>query len=79
VKFEIGQPSDFSLPDDPPGSPAAVARGCTCPQAENNFGRGRRKDGAFQQDFVADPHCVVHGFDALFGIDLDDPRDEHAC
>ena len=26
---------------DKPGSPRAVHRGCSCPEAENNFGRGR--------------------------------------
>jgi len=27
-----------------PGSPGAVECGCTCPQAENNFGRGRHRE-----------------------------------
>ena len=32
-----------------PGSPGAVERGCTCPQAENNFGRGRSKTASSNQ------------------------------
>jgi len=54
-----------------PGSPVAVERGCTCPEAENNFGRGRSKNGVIEPSFTADPHCPVHGFDALFGIKVE--------
>jgi hypothetical protein len=54
-----------------PGSPGAVERGCTCPQAENNFGRGRSKDGVIKPDFAADPQCPIHGFEVLFGIKVD--------
>lgn len=54
-----------------PGSPGAVKRGCTCPAAENNFGRGRSKNGVVEASFTADPHCPIHGFEALFGIEID--------
>jgi hypothetical protein len=52
-----------------PGSPEAVSRGCTCPEAENNFGRGRSKNGVIQPLFTADPNCTIHGFEILFGFD----------
>jgi hypothetical protein len=55
----------------PPGSSEAIRLGCNCPQAENNFGRGRTKNGVFEPDFVADPSCLVHGFEALFGVPFD--------
>jgi hypothetical protein len=42
------------------------------PQAENNFGRGRSKNGVFELDFAADPLCPVHGLQALFGIEVCD-------
>lgn len=51
-----------------PGSPSAVALGCTCPAAENNFGRGRSKNGVIEASFTADPYCVIHGFEALSEI-----------
>jgi hypothetical protein len=54
-----------------PGSPDAVERGCTCPEAENNFGRGRSKNGVIEPSFTADPRCPIHGFEALFGIKVD--------
>ena len=54
-----------------PGSPDAVERGCTCPQAENNFGRGRSKNGVIQESFTADPYCRIHGLEVLLGIELD--------
>ena len=50
---------------DQPGSQEAVQRGCTCPAAENNFGRGRSKNGVIQPAFAADPECPIHGIDAL--------------
>jgi hypothetical protein len=53
------------------GSSGAVERGCTCPTAENNFGRGRSKNGVIQESFTADPYCPIHGFEALFGIKVD--------
>jgi hypothetical protein len=66
-------PDDIiKLPNDAPGSPAAVQNGCTCPQAENNFGRGRSKNGVFEIDFAADPLCPTHGLQALFGIQVED-------
>ena len=54
-----------------PGSPEAVSRGCTCPAAENNFGRGRSKNGVIEASFAADPYCTIHGFEVLFGIKLE--------
>jgi len=48
-----------------PGSPGAVERGCTCPQAENNFGRGRSKNGVVEPNFAADPQCQINGLKAL--------------
>jgi len=56
-----------------PGSPDAVerGRGCTCPQAENNFGRGRSKNGVIEPLFTTDPYCPIHGLDALLGLKLD--------
>ena len=54
-----------------PGSPGAVERGCTCPQAENNFGRGRTKNGVIDKSFTADPRCPIHGLEVLLGIEVD--------
>ena len=54
-----------------PGSPGAVERGCTCPQAENNFGRGRSKNGVVEKSFAADPWCPIHGFKILFKMFVD--------
>ena len=53
---------------DKPGSPEAVQRGCICPAAENNFGRGRSKGGVPQPDFATDAECPIHGFDALLAM-----------
>jgi hypothetical protein len=53
-----------------PGSPGAVERDCTCPAAENNFGRGRSKNGVVEASFTADPHCPIHGLEALLGIEI---------
>jgi hypothetical protein len=52
------------------GSPGAVELGCTCPQAENNFGRGRSKNGVIEPNFAADPRCSIHGFEALLEIEV---------
>jgi hypothetical protein len=54
-----------------PGSPNAVVLGCTCPEAENNFGRGRSKNGVIEPSFTADPQCPIHGFDVILEIDPD--------
>lgn len=54
-----------------PGSPGAVDRGCTCPQAENNFGRGRSKNGLVEPSFAADPYCPIHGLEMLLGISVE--------
>ena len=32
---------------------------------ENNFGRGRSKNGVIEPLFTADPACPIHGFDVL--------------
>jgi hypothetical protein len=42
-----------------------------CPEAENNFGRGRSKNGVVEPSFAADPRCQIHGFEALLGIEVD--------
>jgi hypothetical protein len=55
-----------------PGSAEAVRLGCICPQAENNFGRGRTIDGTFKADFAADPSCLIHGFETLLGVPFDE-------
>jgi hypothetical protein len=67
VKIEVDE--NFVKYD--PGSPGAVERGCTCPQAENNFGRGRSKNGMVEPSFTAAPYCPIHGFEKLLGIKLD--------
>ena len=54
-----------------PGSPGAVERGCSCPQAENNFGRGRSKNGVVEPSFAADPRCPIHGLETLLSIELE--------
>jgi hypothetical protein len=53
-----------------PGSRGAVERGCTCPQAENNFGQGRSKNGVIEPHFASDPCCPIHGLEALLGIKI---------
>ena len=62
-----------------PGSPAAVERGCTCPQAENNFGRGRSKNGVIEPLFTADPYCPIHGLDALLKMLEENNEDGSEC
>ena len=54
-----------------PGSPGAVEHGCTFPEAENNFGRGRSKNGVIEEIFTADPDCPVHGIEVLLGIKVE--------
>ena len=51
-----------------PGSPSAVALGCTCPEALNNFGRGRSTNGVVEPSFAADPDCPIHAFDIALGF-----------
>ena len=51
-----------------PGSPSAVALGCTCPEALNNFGRGRSTNGVIEPSFAADPDCPVHAFEIILGF-----------
>jgi hypothetical protein len=67
AKFAL-QPSVYAerFLQDKPGSPAAVQRGCTCPAAENNFGRGRSKSGVVEPNFAADPDCPLHGIEVLW-------------
>jgi hypothetical protein len=61
---------------DKPGALRAVQRGCTCPEAENNFGRGRSKNGVVQPDFATDPKCPLHGIDVLLKmLEENDLRD----
>jgi hypothetical protein len=64
-----------SVPEDfvkyNPGSPEAVSRGCTCPQAENNFGRGRSRNGVIEPSFAADPYCRIHGIEIVLGLKPD--------
>ena len=44
-----------------PGSPAAVARGCTCPVYDNAHGAGRGKDEHGQTVYVMSLDCPLHG------------------
>jgi hypothetical protein len=62
-----------------PGSPGAVERGCRCPQAENNFGRGRSKNGVIEPLFTADPDCPIHGFDILLKMLEENNEDGSEC
>ena len=41
-----------------PGSTQAKAKGCVCPEKENNRGRGVDGKG---EHFYIDPQCPVHG------------------
>ncbi len=47
-------------PEHRPGSPHAVARGCTCPLQRNNFGRGAAEPDGGPLYFI-DLKCPVHG------------------
>jgi hypothetical protein len=51
-----------------PGSAGAVAHGCSCPAAENSFGRGRVKGGVVEASFAADPECPVHALDIILAV-----------
>ena len=44
-----------------PGSPSAVAQGCTCPVYDNAHGAGRGKDEHGQVVYVRDWDCPLHG------------------
>jgi len=44
-----------------PGSPEAVAEGCTCPVLDNRHGKGLRDD---REEFWVSYACPLHGFDA---------------
>jgi hypothetical protein len=67
--------AEFEVDEDflnyKPSSPGADERGCTCPEAENNFGCGRSKNGVIEKSFTADPECPIHGLEVLLGIKLD--------
>jgi hypothetical protein len=67
--MEIEVCEDFLNYD--PGSAGAVERGCTCPRAENNFGRGRSRNGVVEPNFATDPRCRIHGLEVLLGITLE--------
>lgn len=45
----------------PPGSDAALERGCTCPVYDNAHGAGRGKDEHGQTVYVMDWDCPLHG------------------
>jgi hypothetical protein len=57
-----------------PGSPEAIAAGCTCsPQLNDKRNDRRRLDG---QSFITDQRCPMHGLDALAAlIDRGGPDD----
>jgi hypothetical protein len=63
-KNSVGVYADRFLRDGP-GSLGAVRRGCICPEAENNFGRGRTKHGVLEPSFATDPECPLHGIAVL--------------
>ena len=44
-----------------PGSPSAVAWGCTCPVYDNAHGAGRGKDEHGRVVYVMDWDCPLHG------------------
>ena len=44
-----------------PGSPSAVAQGCTCPVYDNAHGAGRGKDEHGRVVYVRDWDCPLHG------------------
>lgn len=49
---------DTPMPDDPtPGSPEAIAAGCTCPETSNRNGSGANGDG---EVFHVSVDCPVH-------------------
>ena len=48
-------------------------------QAENNFGRGRSKNGVVEPSFTADPECPIHGFDAILKMLEENNEDGSEC
>lgn len=44
--------------DDAPGSPEAIANGCTCAATDNHYGKGYR---GHADVFVVAERCAVHG------------------
>lgn len=53
-----------------PGSPRAVAAGCTCPVLDNAHGEGIRMNGA--RNFYVEDDCPLHGDEGEGGYD-DEP------
>lgn len=52
----------MTFEDQPkPGSPEAIARGCTCPPDLNNNGQGTT--GLRGRQFLCDWQCPLHGVD----------------
>jgi hypothetical protein len=51
-------------PQHPPGSPEAIAQGCTCSPEKNLAGAGRIRPGG-EQMFVARIDCPLHGVEEL--------------
>lgn len=46
-----------------PGSPEALANGCTCAAAENAHGQGTQRGET--RTFVVDANCPLHGMEML--------------
>ena len=53
------RPETETIPN--PGSPAAVARGCTCPVYDNAHGAGMGQDEHGQVVYVMSEDCPLHG------------------
>ena len=77
----------MSTPEHPPGSPEAVAQGCTCSSALNHNGEGI--PGPRGRYYQAELQCPMHGLEAakealeagdawLIPSPLDDEDDEEA-
>lgn len=43
----------------PPGSPAAIEGGCTCPVEDNNHGKGAHREGGLPHYIIAQD-CRLH-------------------
>jgi hypothetical protein len=58
--------TDDNCSDDPaPGSPAAIARGCTCSAAINNDGLGRFDERRQRVIHFPKNDCPLHGLHTL--------------
>jgi len=51
----------FDVDDPTPGSPEAIAKGCTCDQVKNRNGKGEKEGELFYPDWK----CPLHGLDAI--------------